>query len=207
MAKRARGWYHQVFGASFYACRCTPRVPIVQRPRTWPFQGQNTGSNPVGDAKHWTNSTKPDRLIIGLSMAPDLEHEAAFIRAFITPSKRERLVELLGKPKRRRDILRTLYHFADLDPRFISRVPAADDSVEGIEALLRSKGAPNLCYAISIDSDLDGRTVALGEALTRIHGLGSGTLLSCVPGSLGYFEGEGIGARYVLERRSGRTLR
>ena len=28
-----------------------PRVPIVQRPRTWPFQGQNTGSNPVGDAK------------------------------------------------------------------------------------------------------------------------------------------------------------
>ena len=24
-------------------------VPIVQRPRTWPFQGQNTGSNPVGD--------------------------------------------------------------------------------------------------------------------------------------------------------------
>src|SRR5581483_11212863 len=27
----------------------TPRVPIVQRPRTWPFQGQNTGSNPVGD--------------------------------------------------------------------------------------------------------------------------------------------------------------
>src|SRR5439155_26742217 len=27
-----------------------PSVPIVQRPRTWPFQGQNTGSNPVGDA-------------------------------------------------------------------------------------------------------------------------------------------------------------
>src|SRR5262245_50345955 len=26
-----------------------PGVPIVQRPRTWPFQGQNTGSNPVGD--------------------------------------------------------------------------------------------------------------------------------------------------------------
>jgi hypothetical protein len=27
-----------------------PNVPIVQRPRTWPFQGQDTGSNPVGDA-------------------------------------------------------------------------------------------------------------------------------------------------------------
>ena len=30
-----------------------PHVPIVQRPRTWPFQGQNTGSNPVGDAIRW----------------------------------------------------------------------------------------------------------------------------------------------------------
>ena len=27
-----------------------PNVPIVQRPRTWPFQGQNAGSNPAGDA-------------------------------------------------------------------------------------------------------------------------------------------------------------
>jgi hypothetical protein len=27
-----------------------PHVPIVQRPRTWPFQGQNAGSNPAGDA-------------------------------------------------------------------------------------------------------------------------------------------------------------
>ena len=26
-------------------------VPVVQRPRTPPFQGENTGSNPVGDAK------------------------------------------------------------------------------------------------------------------------------------------------------------
>ena len=43
--------YHRVFRAHVRSC-CTrfPRVPIVQRPRTWPFQGQNTGSNPVGDA-------------------------------------------------------------------------------------------------------------------------------------------------------------
>lgn len=140
-------------------------------------------------------------------MAPNREQEAAFIRAFIIPTKRERLVELLGKPKRRRDVLRTLYHFADLDPRAISKIPTAEDSAEGIEALLRSKGAPDLCYAISTDPELDGRTVTLREALTRIHALGNGTLLSCVPGSLGYFEGEDIGARYVLERRSDRTVR
>src|SRR3954469_17438026 len=37
-----------VYSAQLSAAR--PSVPIVQRPRTWPFQGQNTGSNPVGDA-------------------------------------------------------------------------------------------------------------------------------------------------------------
>jgi hypothetical protein len=34
-------------------------------------------------------------------MTLDLEQEAALIRAFIVPAKQERLVELLGKPKRR----------------------------------------------------------------------------------------------------------
>lgn len=97
-------------------------------------------------------------------MAPDLEQEAALIRAFIIPTKRERLVELLAKPKRRQDVLNTLYHFAGLDPRFISRIHGAESSAEGIEALLRSKGAPDLCYAISTDSELDGRTVPLREA-------------------------------------------
>ena len=42
--------YHQVFRAPARPTRPRSRVPIVQRPRTWPFQGQNTGSNPVGDA-------------------------------------------------------------------------------------------------------------------------------------------------------------
>ena len=140
-------------------------------------------------------------------MAPDLEQEAAFIRAFIVPTKQERFIELLGKPKRRRDILGTLYHFGDLDPRFISKIPAAQHTAEGIAALLRSKGAPDLCYAISTDSEIDGKTVPLGATLTRIIGLGDGTLLSCVPGSLGFFEGEEIGARYILERGRSRTKR
>src|SRR4051812_45471418 len=30
--------------------RFASSVPIVQRPRTWPFQGQDSGSNPDGDA-------------------------------------------------------------------------------------------------------------------------------------------------------------
>ena len=140
-------------------------------------------------------------------MTADIEHEAAFIRAFIIAAKQERLVELLAKPKRRRDVLRTLYHFKDLDPRFMTQVPSAQQTASGIEAVLRARGAPELCYAISTDGHLDGKTVPLRDAITRILGIGHGTLLSCVPGSLGYFEGEESGERYVLERRGGPTKR
>jgi hypothetical protein len=64
-------------------------------------------------------------------MSAHIEHEAAFIRAFIVPAKQERLVELLGRPKRRQDVLRTLYHFTDLDPRFISRIPGRQIARKG----------------------------------------------------------------------------
>jgi hypothetical protein len=47
----------------------------------------------------------------------------------------------------------------------------------------------------------------LRDAINQILGVGHGTLLSCVPGRLGYFEGEDPGERYILERRGGPTTR
>ncbi|HZO56353.1 MAG TPA: hypothetical protein VFB63_26840 [Bryobacteraceae bacterium] len=139
-------------------------------------------------------------------MAADIQHEAAFIRAFIIAAKQERLAELLAKPKRRRDVLGTLYHFKDLDPRFMTVVPPGGQTASGLEALLRERGAPELCYAISTDENLDGRTVPLRDAISQIaRRVGHGTLLSCVPGRLGYFEGEEPRERYILERRGGPT--
>jgi hypothetical protein len=134
-------------------------------------------------------------------MASDKEHEAAFIRAFVITARQERLVELLAKPKRRSDVLRTLFHFHDLDPRYMIKVPRASQTTDGIEALLRARGAPEHRYAISTNEYLDGKTVTLRDAITRIIGAGHGTLLSCVPGHLGYFEGEEPDARYLLERK------
>jgi hypothetical protein len=93
-------------------------------------------------------------------MAPDLEHEAAFIRAFIAPTKRERLVELLGKPKRRRDVLSTLYHFADLDPRFIRSIPAAED-MRKVSRLSSGQRALRTCATARAD------LVFFGEVLEQ----------------------------------------
>ena len=47
---------------------------------------------------------------------------------------------------------------------------------------------------------LDARTLPLKEALGLIIGVSTGTLVSCIPGRLGYFEGEDGGERFILER-------
>jgi hypothetical protein len=44
--------------------------------------------------------------------------------------------------------------------------------------------------------------MALKDALIAVVGQGLGTLLSCVPGKLGYFEGEEKDARFILEKPS-----
>jgi hypothetical protein len=130
------------------------------------------------------------------------EHEESFVRAFVVPAKRQRLVELLSKPKRRKNVLDTLAHFTDLDPRFQIPIPSFAQSAPAIEGLLRGRGAPGECYVISESAALDGRFLALAEALRLIVGQGMGTLLSCIPGRLGYYEGEGPEDRCLLERGS-----
>ena len=61
------------------------------------------------------------------------------------------------------------------------------------------KGAPETCYALSEDSDLDGKELPLVDALSEIVGACMGTFLSRIPGKLGYFEDEG--QHWILEHR------
>jgi hypothetical protein len=67
-----------------------------------------------------------------------------------------------------------------------------------ISRLLHSKGAPQTCYALSDTAELDGREI-LSEGLAFIVGRGMGTLLSCIPGELAYFEDEDQPC--ILERK------
>lgn len=98
-----------------------------------------------------------------------MEHEEGVVRAFVVPHKRRRLVELLAKPKRRADVLRTLAHFRDLDLRFAQRVlPSAGP--DELLAELRSRAAPVTYYVISQDQRLDGCFLPLSEALASIYG-------------------------------------
>ena len=126
------------------------------------------------------------------------QHEQRLVRAFILPKRQDGYIELLSKPRRRIDVLNELAHFKHLDPRWTREIPKQFDSALQIAELLRSKCAPNLCWAISEDGHLDGKETPLAEAIGYILGRGIGTFLSCSPGRLAYFEDED--QRWILER-------
>jgi hypothetical protein len=129
-----------------------------------------------------------------------MNEEEALVRAFVVKAKQARLIELLGKAKRRKDATASLDHFRDLDPRFIVRLPSDGQTPESIASTLALRGAGDTCHVISADSGLDGRRMPLDAALDQVVGLGRGTFLSCIPGTLAYFEDEDD--RCILSRRA-----
>ncbi len=129
------------------------------------------------------------------------DHECALINAFILRERKERLLYLVGSPNRRKKFIDELGHFRWFDPRFATKAKwTAEpklglwerhiDGITNILKLLRSKGAEESCWIISQITEVDGREMEPGAALERVVGSGTGSILSCVPGRLAYFEGE-----------------
>lgn len=123
-------------------------------------------------------------------------HENALVDAFVVPSKRARYKELLASSKQRKKILDGLDHLRDLDDRYAKELPSSTNIVE----LLRSRGAPKSCHVISSVAKLDGREMALQDAIDETEANMSGTIIGCIPGKLAYYYGESGEQRLLLER-------
>ena len=124
----------------------------------------------------------------------------AAIRAFAAPKRAGRYLSLLGTPRGRARMRATLAHAFELDLRYATRLSGADSLPPAVAKRLRALGAPNVCYCLSENSQIDGRELPLDEALAATVGYQMGTLISCIPGALCYYEGEDSGERYVLQR-------
>jgi hypothetical protein len=121
-------------------------------------------------------------------MRPDVE--ADLINTFVVRARRERYISFLHTPRRRRDFLDTLYHFADFNPARVFPVKGRQDTAAAIIDELRRRGAGGECYVISVDADVDGTTGTLEDVIADVHTRREGTLVGCLPGRLGYYEGE-----------------
>jgi hypothetical protein len=125
------------------------------------------------------------------------DQEIAFIDAFVVKERRERLHCLVVNPHRRKQFVQELAHFRWLDQRHAKKLAPSAQNPEDIARLLRQKGAPDICFLVSEDSALDRKQLPLLAALEEVVGNGMGTLISCIPGKLAYFENED--QRCVLE--------
>jgi len=117
----------------------------------------------------------------------------------VESSRQERFIEFLASPKKRRKFTRELAHRKTrlFDPKYLRRIPPSQQNPESLFSLLLRLGAPTQCYVVS-EGQFDGREVGLLEALNEVVGRGMGTILSCVPGKLAYFESED--ERYILQK-------
>lgn len=108
---------------------------------------------------------------------------------------------LLSDPKRRKKFTDTLAHRNWLDERFMLHIPGTTAHTAGeLVSYVKSKGAAGTVWVISEDRSIDGREMQLEDAMNHIWGQMMGTLLSCIPGKLGFCRGEDLRSEYLLQR-------
>ena len=132
-----------------------------------------------------------------------VHHETELVKAFIRREKHDRFLSFLSHPKKRRKATDMLYHLRDLDERHTVQIKLDGLSPDEISRQLRDRGASKTCWVISTNSKLDAQELDIQVVLKEIVGGGDGSLLSCIPGELAYYEGESPNNRCMLQRSIG----
>jgi hypothetical protein len=104
-----------------------------------------------------------------------------------------------GSEKQIRKAFQMFYH--DLRPKkeASTLLEGADGFSEIVEAKLIKLGAPPKAVILSAVGNVYEKT--LGSALEDIIGFEGGTIISCVPGQLAFWESDSMNYRYILNTR------
>ena len=134
--------------------------------------------------------------------------EESFVNTFVQKQRRERaLFELGSESKRVRFLDRLCHTYAGVfDARYLRPLPELGHDPEVLIKRLRKLGAGSTCHVISFNEDIDGRELALEDAIRATLGFGFPSILICLPDSLAYFEAEqekGPPPRYLLIKEGG----
>lgn len=128
----------------------------------------------------------------------NLEIEQAIIDAFVDRSQHQRVISLIKRKKGRSKFIDMLAHTLKLNNKNSIIIPANKQNIDSIVKLLQKRGAPEKCYIISENYKLDGTHQQLIFAAEEIIGSGNASIISCIPGVLGFYEGEDKNERYLL---------
>jgi hypothetical protein len=126
-------------------------------------------------------------------------HEALFVNAFVIPERRQRWLESLASTRKRERFLFRLADGRDFNHDLMRRLEVKSKEPSFIASALQRDGAQEDCYIISCVRELDGRYLDLFQALQNVVGLGLGSVISCLPGKLAFYESETAGERWILK--------
>ena len=155
-------------------------------------------------SRHWLRA----RAAPTLELMTDDALERAAIETFASDAAKERMLFLVGRRKRRPDLLGIIHTSKFLAQSALVKLPAEcvvhdrDVGMRALLALLNKLGAGKTWYAISALSNLDGQSVPLTDALDGCFVNTVETLLFDPVGRIGYFEGGHPNDRYILRART-----
>ncbi|MGN7854076.1 hypothetical protein [Exiguobacterium acetylicum] len=139
----------------------------------------------------------------------DKDQERVLVQSFFVKRVQERVLHELFTPKKRDMALQRLDHryLSMLKNDYLIEIKPPNSWPEDTYDLLKQHGAPDMCYCLSENDLISGKTLPLREALEHAIGFGFASIISCIPGELAYFEAEqsfGPPPRYLLKKPSSR---
>ena len=133
-----------------------------------------------------------------------MDHLEAFLQSFIAKHHQYGWLLKLSKVKKNGNLLRGMDAlYRHLDERFCMLIPNGSPQyeVDFVRQAL-SKYKLTSCYVLSADDRFHQQTMPLDDALQRIMGTSSTSILSFIPGRVALFEGHSTGERYLCIRES-----
>ncbi|MGB0506354.1 MAG: hypothetical protein ACPGGK_09170 [Pikeienuella sp.] len=118
----------------------------------------------------------------------DRELHLVGLSKLIEPTEKQHLRRAFATQNSREKWLRRLCHDIEMHPDFSNEPPRGSRDENSLFKRLIDLGAPQSCYVIASDSDLDDSFQPLHTMIATAHlNFNHGTILSCVPGRLALF--------------------
>ena len=119
----------------------------------------------------------------------------------IDPSETARAKIAFSTVKGREKWLRRLLHQIEMHPDFAVEPVKGQRDRDSLLRALQALGAPENCYIIASDSDLDDSFHSLPYTLEAAYWeFGHGTILSCIPGKLALFRSAFPHRNFIVHR-------
>lgn len=113
--------------------------------------------------------------------------------------RRESWGSVLTSARGREKLIAEIDYACECSTEGVSEVPK-DWSQDQLVQELTRLGAPADCRVYSRDPDMCGLELPLTKAVKITFGGCQNSMVSCVPGTLAYFESEEKGRRYIMQR-------